>query len=56
MILLTFYYSSDHFRSLFPILSVKEQNFEMAAKAKLHFNSLKYLEKIRIADYGTPIA
>jgi len=45
MILLSFYYSSDHFRSLFPILSVEGQNFAVRSGAKLHFNSMKYLEK-----------
>ena len=56
MILLSFYHFSDHFRSLFPILSEKEQNFEMRAEAKLQFNSLKYQEKIRTAEFGTPFA
>ena len=56
MILLTFYYSSDYFRSLFPILSVEEQNFPDRTGAKLHFNSLKYLEKMGIAECGTPFA
>ena len=56
MILLLFYYSSDHIRSLFPILSVEEQNLAARSGAKLHFNSLKYLEKIRIAEFGTPFA
>lgn len=46
MILKTFCHSSDHIRTLFPILSGKEQNFEMPAEAKLHFNSMKYLEKM----------
>jgi hypothetical protein len=56
MILLSLYYSSDHFRSLFPSLSVEEQNFPVQSGAKLHFNSMKYLEKIRIAEFGTPFA
>jgi hypothetical protein len=45
MILLSFYYSSDHFRPLFPILSVEKHNFPVRSGAKLHFNSMKFLEK-----------
>jgi hypothetical protein len=37
-------------------LSGKEQNFEMPAEAKLHFNRLKYIEKMRTAEFGTPFA
>ena len=56
MILLIFCYSIDHFRSLFPILSIKGQNFPVRSGTKLHFNSMKYLEKIRIDEFGTPFA
>jgi hypothetical protein len=37
-------------------LSVEGQNFAARPGAKLHFNSLKYLEKIQIAEFGTPFA
>ena len=46
MITLLFCYSTDRFQSLFPILSVEEQNFATRTGAKLHFNSLKYMEKM----------
>jgi len=56
MILQYFSYSSDLFQSFFPILSVAELNFAGRAGAKLHFKILKCLEKILIAEFGTPFA
>jgi hypothetical protein len=56
MILQTFFYPSDHFRSGFSNLSIEEENFEMPAEVKLYSKNLKYLEKIRVAEFGTPFA
>jgi len=43
MILLNFFFPTDQFRSLLPILSVEELNFAARAVAKLRFKILKYL-------------
>lgn len=46
MIILTFYYSGDHFRSFFPILSVEALNFAEQGEEKLHSKKSKYLVKM----------
>jgi len=41
---------------LFPIWSGEEQNLAARIAAKFNFNIMKYLEKMRIAEFGTPFA
>ena len=56
MIILSFYYYSDHFPSSFPIFSLEELNFAAGGGLKLYFNRLKSLEKPKTAEFGTPFA
>ena len=56
MLILTFCFSGDHFRSFFPILSVEELNSAAREGEKSHSNMLKYRKKMRIAEFGTPFA